>query len=77
MIQRKKQLENIFNKKIRSEGDFSDVFKLIFKYKIISQCYKKADHFINLASNSLSIFKNTEEKKILENLTLFSIERSF
>ena len=73
----KKQLENIFNKKIRSEGDFSDVFKLIFKYKIISQCYKKADHFINLASNSLSIFKNTEEKKILENLTLFSIERSF
>ena len=73
----KKQLENIFNKKIRSEGDFSDVFKLIFKYKIISQCYKKADHFINLASNSLSIFKNTEEKKILENLTSFSIKRSF
>ena len=73
----KKQLENIFNKKIRSEGDFSDVFKLIFKYKIISQCYKKADHFINLASNSLSIFKNTEEKNILENLTSFSIERSF
>ena len=73
----KKQLENIFNKKIRSEDDFSDVFKLISKYKIISQCYKKADHFINLASNSLSIFKNTEEKKILENLTLFSIERSF
>jgi octaprenyl-diphosphate synthase len=73
----RKKLENIFNKKIRSEGDFSDVFKLIFKYKIISQCYKKADHFINLASNSLSIFKNTEEKKILENLTLFSIERSF
>jgi octaprenyl-diphosphate synthase len=73
----KKQLENIFNKKIRSEGDFSDVFKLISKYKVISHCYKKADHFINLASNSLSIFKNTEEKKILENLTLFSIERSF
>ena len=73
----KKQLENIFNKKIRSEDDFSDVFKLISKYKIISQCYKKADHFINLASNSLSIFKNTEEKNILENLTSFSIERSF
>jgi len=64
-----------FNKNIRSEGDFSDVLKLISKYKVISQCYKKADHFINLASNSLSIFKNTEEKKILENLTL-SINRS-
>jgi len=73
----KKQLENIFNKKIRSEDDFTEVLKLISKYKIISECYKKADHFINLASNSLSIFKNTEEKKILENLTSFSIERSF
>mgnify|MGYP001166703781 FL=1 len=73
----KNQLKNIFNKEIRSKDDFSDVLKLISKYKVISQCYKKADHFINLASNSLSIFNNTEEKKILENLTSFSIERSF
>jgi len=73
----KKQLKNILNKNIRSENDFSDVLKLISRYKIISKCYKKAEHFINLASNSLSIFKNTEEKKILENLTSFSIERSF
>ena len=73
----KKQLENIFNKNIRSENDFSDVLKLISKYKIISKCYKKAEHFINLASNSLSIFKDTGEKKILENLTSFSLERSF
>ena len=73
----KKQLENIFNKNIRSENDFSDILKLISKYKIISKCYKKAEHFINLASNSLSIFKDTGEKKILENLTSFSLERSF
>ena len=73
----KKQLENIFNKNIRSENDFSDVLKFISKYKIISKCYKKAEHFINLASNSLSIFKDTGEKKILENLTSFSLERSF
>ena len=73
----KKQLENIFNKNIRSENNFSDVLKLISKYKIISKCYKKAEHFINLASNSLSIFKDTGEKKILENLTSFSLERSF
>ena len=73
----KKQLENIFNKNIRSENDFSDVLKLISKYTIISKCYKKAEHFINLASNSLSIFKDTGEKKILENLTSFSLERSF
>ena len=28
----------------------------ISKYKIISQCYKKAEYFINLAFNSLSSF---------------------
>jgi len=71
------KLENIFNKSIRSESEFSYVLKLISKYKIVSKCYQKAEHFINLASNSLSIFENTEEKKILENLTSFSLERSF
>ena len=73
----KKQLKNIFNKNIRSEDDFSVVLKLISKYKIIPQCYKKAEHFISLASNSLSVFKDSKEKKILENLTSFSLERSF
>ena len=53
------------------------MLKLISKYKIISKCYKKAEHFINLASNSLSIFKDSEEKKKLENLTSFTLERSF
>ncbi len=73
----KKQLKNIFKQDIRSTQDLSDILKLISKYKIISNCYKKAEHFINLASNSLSIFKNSKEKKNLENLTSFSLERSF
>ena len=76
-VSEKKQLENIFIKNIRSEDDFSVVLKLISKYKIIPQCYKKAEHFISLASNSLSVFKDSKEKKILENLTSFSLERSF
>ena len=73
----KKQLENIFKQDIRSADDLSVILKLISKYKIISKCYKKAEHFINLASNSLSIFKDSEEKKKLENLVVFSLERSF
>ena len=73
----KKQLENIFKQDIRSADDLSVILKLISKYKIISKCYKKAEYFINLASNSLSIFKDSEEKKKLENLTFFSLERSF
>ena len=73
----KKQLENIFKQDIRSADDLSVVLKIISKYNIISKCYKKAEYFINLASNSLSIFKDSEEKKKLENLTFFSLERSF
>ena len=73
----KKELINFFKKNIRTKEEFSIVLKLISKYKIISQCYKKAQHFINLAKSSLTIFKESKEKKILENLTSFSIERSF
>ena len=73
----KKQLENIFKQDVKSADDLSIILKLISKYKIISKCYKKAEHFINLATNSLSIFKDSEEKKKLENLTFFSLERSF
>ena len=71
------KLINFFKKNIRTKEEFSIVLELISKYKIISQCYKKAQHFINLAKSSLTIFKETKEKKILENLTSFSIERSF
>jgi len=73
----KKELINFFNKNIRTIEEFSIVLKLISKYKIVSQCYKKAQYFINLAKSSLTIFKESKEKKILENLTSFSLERSF
>ena len=43
----------------------------------INACYQKAQHYINLASNSLSVFNDCEEKNILENLTSFSLSRNF
>ena len=73
----KKDLKIFFENKERSENEFKKVIILIKKYKIINECYKKAEHFINLASNSLSIFEETKEKEILKNLTSFSLERSF
>ena len=73
----KKNLADIFDKNIKSENDLKFTLELISKYKIIDQCYKKAEHFINLASNSLSLLEDTKEKKILENLTSFSLERNF
>ena len=73
----KQSLKDIFKKNKRSENDLKFTLDLILKYKIIKQCYKKAEHFISLASSSLSIFTDSEEKRVLENLTTFSLERSF
>ena len=73
----KQSLKDIFKKNKRSENDLKFTLDLILKYKIIKQCYKKAEHFISLASNSLSMFPDSKEKGVLENLTTFSLERSF
>ena len=73
----KQKLKDIFKKKSKSDEDLNFTLLLIKKYNIISECYKKAEHFINLASNSLTVFKDSNEKKILQNLTSFSLERSF
>ena len=73
----KQKIENFFKQDLRSESDLSYTLNLIKKYNIINECYKKAEYFISLASNSLSIFKNCNEKKVLENLTSFSLGRSF
>ena len=76
-IQEKKFLKDIFLKDNRSENDLDYSLSLIKKYDVIKACYQKAEHYINLASNALSLFKDSEEKNILENLTSFSLERNF
>ena len=73
----KEKLKEIFSKSIRSSDDLEYSLSLIKKYEIIKACYQKAEHYINLASNSLSVFNNSEEKSILENLTSFSLSRNF
>ena len=70
-------LKDFFMKKNRTEEDLSKVLELIKQNNIIKECYKKAEHYINLASNSLNIFQNSNEKDILKNLTTFSLERNF
>ena len=70
-------LKEFFSKRERTENDLKYTLDIIKKYDIIKQCYKKADHFISLASSSLNIFESSEQKNILKNLTSFSIERSF
>ena len=67
----------MFNKQVRTKDDLNNVISLINEYKIIQECYQKAQHYINLASSSLSVFKNSTEKDILKNLTSFSLSRNF
>tara|TARA_B100001121_G_scaffold307478_1_gene329107 strand:- start:1371 stop:2384 length:1014 start_codon:yes stop_codon:yes gene_type:complete len=73
----KVQLKNLFEKNDRNEEEFKKVLIMIKNYNIISSCYKKAEYFINLASNSLSIFDESKDKEILKNLTTFSLERAY
>ena len=75
--QEKENLKDIFSKNNRDENDLSYTLSLIKKYEVIKSCYLKAQHYINLASSSLSIFNDCEEKNILENLTSFSLSRNF
>ena len=73
----KEKLKDIFSKDTRDESELNYTLSLIKKYDVITACYQKAQHYINLASSSLSVFNNCEEKNILENLTSFSLSRNF
>ena len=73
----KKFLTEIMKKEKRTEDDFSEVLALINKYKAVEASLKKAEYFVNVSYDSLAIFPDSEDKKILQNLTSFSLNRSF
>ena len=75
--QEKESLKEIFLKNNRDDNELNYILSLIKRYDVIKACYQKAQHYINLASNSLSVFSDCEEKNILENLTSFSLSRNF
>jgi len=70
-------LKEIFEKEKRNEEDFSETLALINKYKAIKESFKKAEYFVNISHGALEIFEDSKEKKILQNLTSFSLNRSF
>ena len=70
-------LEKIFKKKNRSKLEFNETQNLIKKYNSIDSCFKRAEHFVNISYNALNIFNPSKEKTVLQNLTSFSLERSF
>ena len=73
----KKFLNEIMKKEKRTEKDFNYTLSLINKYKAVEATFKKAEYFVNVSYDSLAIFPDNEDKKILQNLTSFSLNRSF
>ena len=70
-------LNDIMKKEKRTEQDFSNTLSLINKYKAVEATFKKAEYFLNVSYDSLEIFPDNDDKKILQNLTSFSLNRSF
>ena len=70
-------LLEILKKNKRNEDDFSETLSLINKYKAIEASLKRAEYFVNVSYDALGIFQDSEEKKVLQNLTGFSLNRSF
>ena len=70
-------LSEILQKKERTDEDFSETLALINKYKSIEASMKRAEYFVNVSYDSLGIFPDSDDKRILQNLTSFSLNRSF
>jgi len=73
----KKFLAETFKKEKRNEDDFSETLALVNKYKAVQASLKRAEYFVNVSYDALGIFEDCTEKKILQNLTEFSLNRSF
>ena len=73
----KRFLNEIMKKEKRTEEDFSETLALIYKYKAVEATFKKAEYFVNVSFDALAIFPESEDKKILQKLTSFSLNRSF
>ena len=73
----KKFLSEVMKKNQRSDEDFNKTLALINKYNAVEATFKKAEYFVNVSFDALANFADSEDKKILQNLTSFSLNRSF
>ncbi len=59
------------------KGDFDEALSIIKKYQCIEDTIKRANHFSNVAIDSIDIFKNNQYKDCLVSLVSQSISRVF
>ena len=79
---RSNEKEKLFWQKVISKPNenlhnFNLAKELIIKYKCIEDTLVRANHFADVAIDSLSIFKNSEYKSVLINLIKTSIQRLY
>jgi len=72
----RKLVKKFFSQEKRTEEELNKVLSLMQKYSVIAICKKRAEHFSNVSSDSLNIFKDSEIKKNLQELTFYLINRS-
>ena len=61
----------------KDENNFNLAKELLIKYNCIEDTLIRANHFADVAIDSLSIFKNSEYKSALINLIKTSIQRLY
>ena len=76
-LNERQELLEIFKKSKRNKDDFDKTLKLIKKYSVIKETFKRAEYFVNVSRDAISVFNDTDEKRILQNLTNFSLNRKF
>ena len=76
-LNEREELLEIFKKDKRNKDDFDKTLKLIKKYSVIRETFKRAEYFVNVSRDAISVFSDTDEKRILQNLTNFSLNRKF
>ena len=75
--QEREFLLKTFKKEKRSLQEFNQVLLLINKYKAVEESFKRAEYFVNVSRDALAIFDDSHEKRILQNLSSFSLKRSY
>ena len=72
----REQIKKYFAQKIRIEKELNQILLLIKKYDVITICKKRAEYFSNVSSDSLNIFKDSEIRKNLQELSFYLINRT-
>jgi len=68
-------LKKMFRANERTEEELSYTLSLMSKYQVIAACKKRAEHFSSVSSDSLGIFPESKERKRLQDLAFYIVNR--